>query len=93
MGKKVSFSYENSSCYHFNFKMLFKLSLVWRNTFLEYRWLRFENVIRHNSRCQENIKDKADGVGNKVLNLPQLINQAYHMVMVQNQGLEEGARL
>lgn len=53
-----------------DFKMFFKLPLSWRNNFLENRWLGFENVIRHNSRCQENTKNKADGVGNKMRNLP-----------------------
>lgn len=93
MEKKVSFSYRSRNCYPFNFKTFFKLPLFWRNTFLENKWLGFENVIRHNSRCQEYTKDKADGVGNKMPNLLQLIKQAYQMVMVQNQCPEGGAQL
>jgi len=70
MRKKVSFSYGSRNCYPFNCKMFFKLPLFCRNTVLEIRWLGFESVIRHNSRCQENTEDKADGVGNKMPNLP-----------------------
>lgn len=73
--------------------MFFKLPLFWRNTFLENKCLGFENVIRRNSRCQENTKGNADGVGNKMPNLPQLITESYQMVMVQNQGPEGEAQL
>lgn len=93
VGKKVSFSYRSRKCYPFNFKMFFKLPLFWRNTFLENRRPGLENVIRYNSRCQENTKDKANEVGNKMPKPPQLIMQAYQMVMVQNQGPEGGPQL